>query len=392
MEARGITVADLRLQEVASGLSQPLFLAGPPGDGRLFILEQPGRVRLVKNGRLLATPFVDVSDRVNFEATAQGLLGMAFHPNWGSNARFYLYYIGGQGSGEAVLSEFTAPAADADVADPATESVILTVQQFDVRHNGGTIAFGRDTYLYLGLGDGGGQSDPRENGQDANTLLGSMLRIDVGRSSRGKAYAIPEDNPFANAHLGAPEVYAIGLREPWRWSFDRETGDVYIADVGQARVEELSVVSFEGLRNANFGWDHREGSECFNDPQSNPPGDQFTPLSECKSGTMVPIVEYKHVGAYIPEQDRAGNSITGGYVYRGSCLPDIRGTYFYGDFASNFVRTLVWDGESATNQNDITESLGTPIRALASFGEDGFGELYVVDHEGGTVYRVVAGS
>jgi len=386
----GTTLADLRLQEVTSGLSKPVFVTAPPGDTRLFVLEQAGRIRLVENGTLTDTPFLDISDRVNDAGGEQGLLGLAFHPGWSTNGKFYVYYTGGTGNGETVVAEYEVNAVDASTADKATETILLTEPQPFQNHNGGMIAFGQDGYLYIGLGDGGSGSDPGQRAQNPSVLLGSMLRIDVDNPGSGKAYGIPEDNPFADGNGGAPEVYAYGLRNPWRWSFDRMTGDAYIADVGQNRVEEVNAITVANMNGANFGWDVYEGSECFNDgadPKILGTGCTLT-------GTVQPIIEYGHTpttGLTPPPADPAGNAITGGYVYRGACLPDLQGTYFYGDFVTNITRTLKWNGSAATDTQDITSTLqmGVGLGGVASFGEDGFGELYLASFNG-SIYRIVA--
>jgi len=384
------TVADLRLQEVATGLSRPVFVTAPPGDKRLFVIEQAGRIRLVENGSVADTPFLDITDRVNDGGNEQGLLGLAFHPGWTSNGKFYVYYTGGTGNGETVVAEYQVDAVDASTADKATETIIFTEPQPFQNHNGGMIAFGSDGYLYIGLGDGGSGGDPGDRAQDPTVLMGSMLRIDVNNPAGGKLYGIPADNPFADGDGGAPEVYAYGLRNPWRWSFDRMTGDAYIADVGQNRVEEVNAITLANMNGANFGWDVYEGSECFNDGgNANDLGTGCT-----LTGTIAPIIEYGHTpttNLSPPPANPSGNSISGGYVYRGECLPGIQGVYFYGDFTTNITRTLKWNGSAATDTQDITASLqtGVSLGGVASWGEDGFGELYLASFNG-KVYWVVA--
>lgn len=347
---------DLALVEVASGLSAPVFVAAPPGDDRLFVVEQGGRIQLLRDGERLGT-FLDLSDLVS-SGGEQGLLGLAFHPAHASNGLFYVDYT--DGDGDTVVAEYRV-SADPDAADPESRRVLLTVDQPAANHNGGMIAFGPDGYLYIGLGDGGGAGDPYATGQDPASLLGSILRIDV----EGDPYAIPPDNPYA-AGGGAPEVWAKGLRNPWRFSFDGEL--IYIGDVGQSSWEEINIAHIDS-RGLNFGWSITEGNHCYR-------------AEGCDPGSFqLPDLEYGHT---------AGNcSVTGGYVYRGEAIPELDGSYFYGDYCSGMIASFRRDPEGIYEMRDWSDSLGR-APGLTSFGLDGAGELYVTT-AGGSVYRLDRG-
>ena len=297
-------LAPLRLAAVASGLDQPLFLTTAPGDAsRLFVVEQTGRIRVVRDGTLLDAPFVDLSDRISC-CGERGLLGLAFHPDYARSGRFFVDYTNADGDTEVVE---LARGASADVASPAVVRRFFTVDQPFANHNGGMLAFGPDGYLYVGLGDGGAAGDPQNNAQNPNVKLGKILRIDVD------AYPAP---PPGNAADGDPDVLHRGLRNPWRFAFDRATGDLFIGDVGQNRFEEIDVAQ-AGSGGLNFGWRVMEASQCYQPPDA------------CdRSGLVLPVVEYDH---------DAGCSVTGGYVYRGAALPGLVGRYLYADYCSNRV-------------------------------------------------------
>lgn len=345
----------LQLQKVAGGLTQPLFLDAPQGDSRLFIVEQPGRIKVVSGGSLLPVPFLDIADLVG-TGGERGLLGLAFHPQYAVNGRFYVNYT--DTSGDTRVAEYRA-GTDPNKADRASGRVILTVDQPASNHNGGMLAFGPDGYLYAALGDGGGGGDQFGHGQRSGTLLGSLLRIDV---DSGDQYGIPADNPFV-AGGGAAEVWVYGLRNPWRFSFDDQR--LYIADVGQGKWEEIDVLT-TGDGGANLGWSIMEGTHCYN------------PSSGCnRTGLTLPAFEYGH---------GEGCSVTGGYVYRGNAVPELNGHYFYGDFCSGWVRSFRYTGGGVADPWDWTADLGT-IASLTSFGTDGQGELYVVSGRG-DVYRI----
>ncbi|HET6796719.1 MAG TPA: PQQ-dependent sugar dehydrogenase [Gemmatimonadales bacterium] len=354
----------VRLAEVATGLSFPLYLTTPPGDlHRLFIVEKTGGIRIVKDGSLLPAAFLDLSGQVS-GGSEQGLLGLAFYPDYTTSGLFVVHYT--DPAGNTRLSTFHV-SSDPDVADPATEQVILTAEQPFDNHNGGQIAFGPDGFLYLGLGDGGGGNDPQGRGQDLSDLLGSILRLDV---SPGNSYTVPPDNPFVGQQPAVrPEVWSYGLRNPWRFSFDRANGDLYIGDVGQGSLEEIDVaLAAEGSgKGKNYGWNIMEGTSCLSGGTCD------------ESGLALPVYQYSHTN---------GNcSVIGGYVYRGSALPNLQGVYFFGDFCTGVVHSFRYAGGAA---NEVTDwpALHTS-GPLTSFGEDPAGELYVLESSG-RVSRIVA--
>jgi hypothetical protein len=344
---------------VASGLSFPLDLQSVAGDvERLYVVEQGGRIRIIRNGQIQAAPFIDISERLS-TGGERGLLGLAFHPGFASNGRFYVSYT--NPSGDTHIAEFTADSADA--ASPASERVLLVVPQPFGNHNGGGVAFGDDGHLYIALGDGGSGGDPLGNGQALDTLLGKILRIDV---DTGAPYAIPPDNPFLSTPGAQPEIWAHGLRNPYRIAFDPATGNLYIGDVGQRRREEIDVGLASGGGGENYGWNVMEGLDCF------------SPSSGCDgTGLTLPILDYSH---------GEGCSVTGGVLYSGCRMPDLVGTYFYGDFCSAFVRSFRLAGGQATDMRDWSETIAG-IDQISSFGTDAEGEVYIVDYEG-EIYRI----
>jgi glucose/arabinose dehydrogenase len=350
------------LQEVASGLNFPVYLTAPPGDSaRLFILEKGGAIRIVKGDTLEPTPFLDLTGKVS-TGSEQGLLGLAFDPAYATNGRFIVHYT--DTNGNTTISMFQVATDSPDRADPASERILLAVEQPFANHNGGQILFGPDGMLYVGLGDGGSEGDPGGRGQGLTDLLGDILRLDV-RSGTG--YAIPADNPFVGRTDARPELWSVGLRNPWRFSFDAVTGDLYIADVGQDAWEEVDVVTTaQGAgRGANFGWNITEGRHCTTDPSCD------------LSRFTLPLTEYSH-------QD--GCSVTGGFVYRGAAIPALQGHYFYSDYCSGWVRSFrLQDGVAADEQQWPTLAPGGNV---PSFGQDAAGELYIMNVEG-RVFRVV---
>ena len=347
---------------VVAGLSGPLGLETAPGDStRLFIVEKPGTIQILRNGALDPRPFLDISSRVS-NGSEQGLLGLAFHPQYAANGKFYADYT--DRAGDTHVVEFLV-SANPDSAS-ATEREILFVDQPASNHNGGQITFGPDGFLYVALGDGGGAGDTYQNGQNLGSLLAKILRLDV---DSGSPYSIPADNPFVGRTGARGETWDYGLRNPWRFSFDRHTGDLYIADVGQNLWEE---VDYEPHRagGKNYGWSIMEGLHCFARPNCNP------------TGLVRPVVEYPH---------RDGCSITGGYVYRGREIPELDGVYFYGDYCTGIIRSFRIDRGTASGQADWTSALrtqaGGPMAGLSSFGQDARGELYMVLLSG-EVYRI----
>ena len=349
---------------VASGLSSPLFVTSPPGDtGRIFIVQQGGRVRIVKNGSLLPGNFLNLQGKIS-SGGERGLLGLAFHPDYASNGYFYVNYT--DSSGNTVTARFQV-SANPDSADTSSQQILLTVNQPFPNHNGGWIAFGpNDGYLYIALGDGGSGGDPQNRAQNPLTLLGKMLRIDIDTS---QGYKIPPTNPFAGSADTLNEIWAMGLRNPWRNSFDQLTGDLYIADVGQGSWEEVDFQPYASTGGENYGWRLKEGDHCFN------------PSSGCDTiaGLTDPIHEYPHSD---------GCSVTGGYVYRGSAIPDLQGTYFFGDYCSGTIWSFRYDGNDTSEFQDRSAELGVSV-SISSFGEDAQGELYIAGLNNGTVYKIV---
>ena len=332
-----------------SGLDAPVDIQNAgDGSGRLFVVEKAGLILIIKGGQVLPDPFLDIQGKVRSRESERGLLGLAFHPHYSQSGLFFVNYI--DLDGNTVIARFHVSANDPDKADPASEVDLFHVQQPYANHNGGSMVFGPDGYLYMGLGDGGSGGDPQRNGQNLQTLLGKILRIDV---DQGEHYSIPADNPFANGG-GLPEIWAYGLRNPWRFSFDKATGDLYIADVGQDAWEEVDFVPAGTTGGLNFGWSYFEGNHPFNDQ---PPA----------NGDFVqPVVEYSH---------SEGCSITGGYVYRGSAMPAWQGVYFYGDYCSGNVWGLIHTADGGW-QSRLLFSTGARI---STFGVDEAGDLYLAD-------------
>jgi glucose/arabinose dehydrogenase len=327
------------------------------GSGRLFIVEKRGRIRILQNNQFLPVPFLDIQNEVGSQHTEQGLLGLTFHPKYSETGLFFVNYT--DGNGNTVIARFHISADDPNRADPVSEVDLLHVDQPYANHNGGGLAFGPDGYLYIGLGDGGSAGDPHRNSQNLQTLLGKMLRIDV---DHGDKYAIPPDNPFVGGG-GLPEIWAYGLRNPWRFSFDRLTGNLYIADVGQDAWEEIDFVPSGTPGGMNFGWSYYEGNHPY---KNQPPANMnFT----------FPVVEYSHA---------EGCSVTGGNVYRGSVLPEWQGVYFYGDYCSGNIWGLIHTGENAW----LAKILFTTGAQISTFGMDEAGEIYLADYGSGTLLRL----
>ncbi len=367
------TIPDIQLQAVVTGLEEPVAITHA-GDGsrRLFVLEQEGRIRVIDKGKLKERPLLDISGRIN-AGGERGLLGIAFHPKFRQSGLLYLNYTAKRPELKTFISEFSFKGS---TIDEKSERKLLTIDQPWGNHNGGQLAFGPDGYLYIGVGDGGSANDPQNNGQNLNTLLGSILRIDVNKKENGKPYAIPKDNPFINKANARPEIYAYGLRNPWRFSFDRHTGQLYAADVGQDEVEEIDIIE----KGKNYGWRIMEGPQCT-------PGVK----RDCdKKGYTLPIYSYTH---------EVGRSITGGYVYRGKAIPELCGTYLYGDFVNQAIWGLRYkDGKVVAHKTlyDPKSLLSLAIDyfrddglLISTFGEGEDGEVYVGAYQSGVVYRVV---
>jgi glucose/arabinose dehydrogenase len=354
-------VPALVLTPIASGLTAPLFVSGAPGQsGRLFVVEQPGRIVIVDDGTVLTRAFLDVT-ALTTKGGEQGLLGLAFHPDYANNRRFYVYYT--NGDGDPVIAEYLRSSGDPTVAEPTATRVLRTIEHPFGNHNGGMLAFGPDGFLYAASGDGGGGGDPNGNGQNRQSKLGKILRLDVDSD-------VPPPGNLAGAD---PDVWDFGLRNPFRLSFDRATGDLYIGDVGQGLFEEVDVEP-RGQGGKNYGWDVTEGFECFE------------PQSGCDTtGITFPAVAYAHQNGGAADDC----SVIGGYVYRGTAIPALVGRYLYGDICSGRVRSFVWNGSAAVSAVELTTALAsnTTVDALASFGEDLNGELYVADLSG-TVFRI----
>lgn len=348
----------IELQEVAAGFEQPLYAThAGDGSGLLYVVEQTGAVRIVSGGRVQAEPFLDLSERVVVGAE-QGLLGLAFHPSFEDNGRLFVNYT--DLDGNTVVAEYQG---EGGRADASSERVLLTIDQPFSNHNGGALAFGPDGHLYIATGDGGSAGDPMGNGQSLGTLLGKLLRIDVDATTGDLPYGIPDDNPFAGRDGARSEIWAYGLRNPWRFSFDAATGELWIGDVGQTELEEID--NSGGGRGVNFGWNVMEGNACYEPP------------SGCnRSELELPAAQYSH---------DLGCSVTGGYVYRGRAQRALRGVYFFSDYCSG----TIWGLDAAEPGAGVVRLLESE-RAVSSFGTDEAGELYLTDLGSGTLFRIVS--
>jgi glucose/arabinose dehydrogenase len=360
--ATPVSPQSIALQPKVTGLTSPLGLEpSPDGTNRLFVVEQGGTIHIIQNGALVPTPFLDITSKVT-TGGEMGLLGLTFHPQFAQNGKFYVNYVrtvGGQI--QSIIAEYAVLAGNPNQADPASERILLTVDQAGnfSNHKAGQLAFGPDGLLYFGLGDGGSEGDPFGNGQNTQTLLGKMMRIDVNTTSPGLQYGIPPDNPFVGGG-GLPEIYAVGFRNPWRFSFDRSTGRLFVGDVGQDKFEEVDIVQKGG----NYGWSTMEATHCFN------------PSSNCNmTGLTLPIAEIPH-----PE----GEAVLGGFIYHGSALASLQGQYIFGD-----LNGRIWTLQEGP-PNSFTRSLlmDTGL-SLSSFGQDQSGELYVVDIGSGRVLKII---
>ncbi len=356
---------------VAQGLNRPVFLCSPPGDERIFIIEQRGVIKILTGGTVLATPFLDIDALIPAISgnDERGLLGLAFPPDYATTGYFFVYYY--SNTARNVVARYQV-SGDPDVANPASGQTLFDVVDPFENHNGGCMQFGPDGYLYVGTGDGGSGGDPGNRAQNKLSTFGKMLRLDVSTVP----YTIPADNPFVGDGSYLPEIWSLGLRNPWRWSFDRLTGEMWIGDVGQNLWEEIDYEA-AGDGGRNYGWRLTEGNACYN------------PGSGCDDGDPVityPVLVYSH---------GAGCSITGGYVYRGEAIPSLQGRYFYSDFCTPFIKSFVYNG-SVTDQQDHTVEFapggGLSINNIGSYGEDAFGELYIIDRGGsstGEIFKIV---
>ena len=361
----------ISLELVFEGMRQPTNLAAPEGDDWLFVAQRVGVIRILDENRTLLDPaFLDITDRVLANGIEQGLLGLAFHPDYATNRKFYVYFT--DKGGNRQLSEFTTRVSDPSLADPDSERVIFEYPQppnaTDIRHYAGNVQFGPDGYLWVSMGDG---ADSRAQGQDPGTPYGTVVRIDV---DSGDPYSIPADNPFV-AGGGLADVWAYGLRNPWKFTVDPVDRMVYIADVGHADQEEINVVPIDDGGGYNFGWSNMEGTRCFHEQDCDP------------ADYTSPVITYLHSSD--DDSVLTGISITGGHVYRGSEIPEMAGTYFYSDWVAQWIRGFEFVDGQVTNDRDWTEDLGGPVGSVNGFGVDGHGELYLVTHEGG-VYKFTA--
>lgn len=336
---------------LSSDLQVPISItAAYDGSGRMFINEKAGRIRILQSGELLSEPFMDLTDRVGSQSSEQGLLGLAFHPRYAENGQFFVHYS--DRNGDTVLSRFQVSASDPNHGDPASEVILLQQDQPYPNHNGGQLAFGPDGYLYFGLGDGGSAGDPQNNGQSLDTWLGKILRLNV---DQGQPYGVPADNPFVNGG-GRSEIWAYGLRNPWRFSFDMLTGDMYIADVGQNQWEEIDYLPAGSPGGTNFGWRFKEGTHTYEDGAS------------AAALLVDPVYEYDH---------SLGCSVTGGYVYRGQSLPEWYGIYIFGDYCGG----RIW-GLMRLNGQWVGQEMFVTGAGLTAFGQDEAGEVYMLDAAG----------
>jgi glucose/arabinose dehydrogenase len=360
-----VIAQEIDIELFASGFNSPTSIKHA-GDDRLFVVEQDGVIKIINaDGSVNQTPFLDIDDRVINTGNERGLLGLAFHPNYSSNGFFFVNYI--NNSGNTVVSRFVASPPDGNIADPSTETIFLTINQPYSNHNGGDLAFGSDGYLYISTGDGGSAGDPENRSQNLNTLLGKMLRIDINSSEGGNNYSIPSDNPFVGNSNALDEIWAYGLRNPWRFSFDSETNDLWIGDVGQGNIEEINMAaSTEG--GLNYGWRCYEGNSVYNN-------------SGCPNMSTLtfPVAQYTHSGS-----GAFKCSITGGYVYRGSIYTSLIGKYLFADYCSDEIGVLSFNG--SIWEIDFSQQFSG--NGWTTFGEALDGELYITGRDSGNIYHI----
>ncbi|MDP7165563.1 MAG: PQQ-dependent sugar dehydrogenase, partial [Candidatus Marinimicrobia bacterium] len=371
--------------QIANGFTKPVYVCQPPGDNdRLFVLEQKGIIKIIKNGKTVRKPYADLRNRIHNPITPgdeRGLLGLAFHANYQNNGFVYINYS--DKNDHTIVSRFRV-ASDPDRLDTKSEKVLIKLKQPFSNHNGGHMEFGPDGYLYISVGDGGKWGDPYNNAQNLGNLFGKILRIDV---DTGDPYAIPDDNPFINNEDAKDEIWLYGLRNVWRFSFDWGKGDVYLGDVGQDLWEEIDFVAAENAGGQNFGWRVMEGNHCYN------------PKEDCEPTGVLPIFEYPNDANYMKiltgmdEPNVDGCSVTGGYVYRGSAISELQGTYFFADYCSGNIWTFKEKNGKATEFQNRTEEIslggGGFTNYISSFGEDNNGELYIVDYNG-IIFKLTA--
>lgn len=364
-DATSAETPSIRLELAVSGFAKPTAVTNAgDGSGRLFVAEKPGRIQIVRDGAVLATPYLDINDIVRTKGNEQGLLSLAFHPGYGSNGQFFVDYT--NNAGDVVIARYRVSDANPDRADPASAEILLTISKPYDDHNAGQLAFGPDGYLYIGVGDGGAESEPDRNAQRTTTLLGKILRIDVDHAENGRPYAIPADNPFVGSDSSLPEIWAYGLRNPWRFSFDQATGDLYIADVGLWSSEEVNIQENGTPGGRNYGWNIVEGEICHDQERAD----------RCASSELTsPVFVYHH---------DAGCAIVGGYVYHGVALPEIQDRYLFGDFCLGNIWTLARDGDAWIASKPLATG-----KLITTFGVDEAGELYLGDL-GGNLYRIVS--
>ena len=373
--------ANLQAVTLASGLDSPIYVTAPAGDRRLFVIEQPGRIRIIENGALVPQPFLDITvdsgGPVDDTGNEEGLLGLAFHPDYAVNGRFYVHYT--VANGDSVIAEYT-DGADPYKVDPKTARVLLTIPHptappEGTNHNSGSLEFGPDGFLYFTIGDGGGGGDPNNNAQNLTTLLGKMSRIDVDSRTGTKPYGIPPSNPHASSPDGPtdprPELWSQGWRNPYRWDFDPATGDQYVADVGQDTIEEIDVIPHGTGNGANFGWHQWEGAQCY------PPGS-----TGCSpAGVSMPVVTHPHSDGWC--------AIIGGAVYHSPCYPDLDGQYIYSDYCKAQLWAFTPNGTTAPADDRQLTATKLPS-TVTSLHTDALGELYVTSRDG-TVRHIIAG-
>ena len=380
----GLLYSDIGVEKIAKGFDKPIYVVSMPGDdSEILVMEQKGVIKLIKNGKVTKSPFLNISDRVHrplFPGDERGFLGFAFHPNFLDNGYIYVHY--NDKNDNTIISRFTL---DGKFPDTSSEKNIITLPQPYSNHNGGTIEFGNDGYLYIGLGDGGSAGDPEKRAQDLSNLFGTILRIDVNTE---KPYVIPDDNPFTYYRKFKNEIWAYGLRNPWRFSFDSLTGDMIIGDVGQYLWEEINIEYAGSAGGINYGWNIMEGNHCYPEDVEKCYDEKFA----------LPVFEYPNNANYaktlfgIKQPNMDGCSITGGYVYRGEMIPELYGKYIFGDYCTGKVWSIKIENNKVKDLVDhtqsILESMGKREFYLSSFGQNNKKELFLIDYNG-TIYKLI---